>query len=64
MFNHMFDIAFEVESDNDWENVMHWEFIEALEKRLKYLKENRNEAMEAFGYSDSYEIEPIGPKEA
>ena len=56
-YNHMFDVAFEVVSDNDWENVTPEEMIIALKRRITYLESlPSEEIMEAFGYSDTYEI--------
>ena len=56
-YNHMIDIAFCVEGE--WENfeqIPHDVLINALEKRVDYLKHNPVEAAEAFGFCDSYEV--------
>jgi ABC-type tungstate transport system permease subunit len=58
IYNHMLDVAFTVEGPwENWDDIPYEEKIEALEKRLNYLKQNPVEGAEAFGYSDSYEID-------
>jgi len=59
-FNHMFDIAFGVDTDNKPDNVTIDELIEALEKRIITIKRERD--IEAFGFCDSYS-RPIAPNE-
>ena len=59
--NHMFDVAFSLESTNKWEDVTNGEMIVALAKRLDALREEyrftRDKSHDdAFGYSDSYEV--------
>jgi hypothetical protein len=57
-YNHMFDVAFTVEGPwENWEDVPLQFKIGALQKRLDYLRNNPEDAAEAFGYSDSYELE-------
>lgn len=60
-FNSMIDVAFSVEHEyettedlfvNDMNLVLN-----ALEQRLRYLRDNPLEAAEAFGVCDTYEIE-------
>lgn len=60
-FNSMIDVAFSVEHDyettedlfvNDMNLV-----LDAMEQRLRYLRDNPMEAAEAFGVCDTYEIE-------
>tara|TARA_S200002703_G_scaffold104970_1_gene91073 strand:+ start:359 stop:574 length:216 start_codon:yes stop_codon:yes gene_type:complete len=59
--NHMFDVAFTLESTNDWRQVTNGEVITALAKRLDALREEYKDSRdrvhgEAFGYSDSYDV--------
>tara|TARA_R110002020_G_scaffold109123_1_gene252623 strand:+ start:66 stop:242 length:177 start_codon:yes stop_codon:yes gene_type:complete len=54
-YNHMFDVAFNFESNNDEENVTIDELIKAMEKRLLDLKSEK--CIEAFGHCDTYEVE-------
>ena len=58
-YNHAFDIAFEVESDQeDGEDVTAEMLFAALEKRLQALRENPAEMVEACGAPfDTYENE-------
>jgi hypothetical protein len=59
-FNHMFDIAFSVETEHEnWEDVPTAVLINALEERVRFLKATPTEAPEAFGYCDTYEIEEV-----
>lgn len=60
-FNSMIDVAFSVEHNyettedlfvNDMNLV-----LDAMEQRLRYLRDNPMEAAEAFGVCDTYEIE-------
>lgn len=37
-YDHLFDVAFSVQSDNDWEDVTPEEFIHALERRVADIK--------------------------
>jgi len=56
-YNHMFDVAFTVESRHeDYYDVSVEALIEGLKKRLQYLIDHPSEAIEAFGYSDTYKI--------
>jgi len=53
-YNHMFDVAFTVDTEEkDPYKVKPFFLILALEKRVRYLKENPQECAEAFGYADS-----------
>ena len=57
-FNHAFTIAFAIESDNDGENITAVELLEGLEQRVRYLRRNPEEILEACGLPfDTYEIE-------
>lgn len=54
-FNHMYDVAFSIESDKeDASDVTPAMLIEGLRRRLKSLTD---EDAEAFGLCDTYEIE-------
>jgi cob(I)alamin adenosyltransferase len=56
MFNHAFDIAFEVITDKEEpDEVTEQELIKALEKRIKSLKES-GDIDEAVSCYDSYEF--------
>ena len=56
-FNAMFDVAFTIVTEHEnYEDIPVEDLIVALEKRVLYLKANPNEAIGAFGFSDSYEI--------
>jgi ABC-type nitrate/sulfonate/bicarbonate transport system substrate-binding protein len=58
MYNHMFDVAFTVDTETaDPNKVTVDEMLKGLEKRIQYLRDNPEEAMEAFGYSDTYDYE-------
>ena len=64
MFNHMFDVAFTLESPNEWEDVTNGEMITALAKRLDALRIELRHSRDlkyipAFGYSDSYIVADI-----
>ena len=56
-YNHMYDVAFSIESNNEEEDVTVDELIEGVEKRLVQLKSERD--IEAYGYCDSFEIEDV-----
>jgi len=61
MQNHMFDVAFSLESTNEWGDVTNGEMITALAKRLDALREEYRFTRDkphddAFGYSDSYVV--------
>lgn len=57
-WNHMLDVAFTIETvHQDWANVPAQELIEALQKRVDFLRLNPGEVLEAFGFSDSHEVE-------
>lgn len=56
-YNTVFDVTFSVDHDcKDPFDVSKEKLIEALEKRLKYLKENPSDAAEAFGFVDTCEL--------
>jgi len=58
MKNTMFDMAFTVvHFEQDPYDIPVTKLIEAATKRLKHLSENLQEATEAFGICDTYEIE-------
>jgi hypothetical protein len=57
-YNAMFDVAFSVvtkfvNSDNIPMEVL----LDGLEKRLNYLKANRDECADAFGFCDQFELD-------
>ena len=59
--NHMFDVAFAVESTNKAEDVTNEEILKALAKRWASLCQEFKDDLhkpygEAFGYSDSYDV--------
>ncbi len=57
-FNHAFDIAFSIESDNPGDEVTAEELIDGLERRLRHLRANGDEIIEACGKPfNSYENE-------
>jgi len=57
-YNHMMDVCFTYESENEdpFKDQIEVQ-IDALQKRVTYLKRHQQDAYEAFGHSDSYEIE-------
>lgn len=61
VYNHMCDVAFTVLSANPDEPTTA-EMIKGLERRLANLKENPDEANEAFGVVDMYEDEDELPE--
>jgi hypothetical protein len=67
--NHMFDVAFTVESTNNAEDVTNEEILKALAKRWASLCQEFKDDLhkpygEAFGYSDSYDVKEEETKEA
>ena len=56
-WNHMLDVAFTIpnSSHENWWDIPFAEMISALENRVSYLKNNQSEALEAFGFSDTYQ---------
>jgi hypothetical protein len=57
MYNHMFDVAFSIESEHEnYYDVPVEDLVAGLKKRLQYLIDHPSEAIEAFGYSDTYKI--------
>jgi len=55
----MFDVAFSLEHVGDPEYISTEVLIDALQKRVDYLRQNPQEAAEAFSFSDSFEVEPL-----
>lgn len=56
IYNHAFTIAFSLETDYEGDRVPAHELIAALEDRLKDLKQNPDEIIEAVGLPyDTYE---------
>lgn len=56
-FNHMLDVAFTIESTiEDWEQIPAKDLVEALQRRVNYLRDNPADAADAIGFSDSYEV--------
>jgi len=57
-YNHAFDIAFEVISDNKGEDVTEEELFEGLMNRIKSLRKNEGEILEACGMPfDTYDMD-------
>lgn len=54
-YNHMYDVAFTIETNNEESNVTVDELIEGLEKRLVQLKSER--CIDAYGHCDTFELE-------
>lgn len=52
-YNHMFDIAFTVISENEADKVTEDEILEAISNRLKVLRTEGN-VLEAIGICDTY----------
>ena len=62
VYNHMFDVAFSLESTHGWEDVTNGEIITALAKRLDALRIDLCHSRDykhdgAFGYCDSYVVD-------
>ena len=57
MLNTMFDVAFSVNHEGDPKDVPASVLLDALQQRINYLRANPQEAAEAFGISDSYEVD-------
>ena len=53
-YDHMYNVLFSIESNNDHENVTIDELIAGVEKRLLELKDERD--TESYEFFDSYEI--------
>ena len=53
-YNHMYDVAFNFDSNNDEEDVTIDELIKAMEKRLLDLKSEK--CIESFGHCDTLEV--------
>ncbi len=54
-YNHMYDVAFTIETNNRESDVTVEELIEGVEKRLVQLKSER--CIDAYGYCDTFELE-------
>ena len=54
-YNYMFDVAGEIETSKDFDEITVREFCEAIRKRLDRVEDNNE--IEAFGLCDSYEAE-------
>tara|TARA_B100001769_G_scaffold241093_1_gene208405 strand:+ start:433 stop:621 length:189 start_codon:yes stop_codon:yes gene_type:complete len=54
-YNYMFDVAGEIETSKDFDEITVREFCEAIRKRLDRVESNND--IEAFGLCDSYEAE-------
>ena len=56
-YDHLFDMAFSVESDNDWEDITPEEFIKALDRRVADVKQmyaaDPRQVLEVFGFLDT-----------
>ena len=56
-YDHLFDMAFSVESDNDWEDITPEEFIKALDRRVADVKQmyaaDPRQVLEVFGFVDT-----------
>lgn len=58
-YNHMFDVAFSIESDEgDGYEIPSELLIKGLEERIKNLKGSPFQASEAFGLIDTYSNSP------
>jgi hypothetical protein len=55
----MFDVAFTVEHTGEPEDVPREILLDALQRRVDYLRANPQEAAEAFGVCDSYEVDNV-----
>ncbi len=58
-YNTMFDVAFEVNHDCEPGDVPIEVIIDALQQRVTYLKQNPDDAAEAFGVCDTYDREEV-----
>ena len=56
--NTLFDIGFQVIHEGEPEDVSSQTLLEAAQARLNYLKDNPEDAAEAFGICDSFEEDP------
>ena len=56
-WNHLLDVAFAVANSphENWEDVPYDDIIAALESRVKNLKLNREQGVDPFGFSDTYQ---------
>jgi len=58
LINYMLDVAFTIETPiSNWYDIPAIDLVDALQRRVDYLRENLDEAGDAFGLCDSYEIE-------
>jgi|688.fasta_scaffold16366_13 hypothetical protein len=59
-YNTMFDVAFTVNHDcEEPRDVPVGVLIDALQQRVRYLKQNPDDAAEAFGVCDTYDREEV-----
>lgn len=56
-YNTLFDVAFAVVHEGDPSDVPVEVLLNAMQKRIDFLKANPAEALDAFGINDSYEID-------
>ncbi len=54
-YNHMYDVAFTIETNNQESDVTIDELIQGVEKRLVQLKSERS--IDAYGHCDTFELE-------
>jgi len=57
LYNHMFDVAFTLVNASEEGDASATELLDALQKRINYLRANPCEVSEAFGKCDTYPIE-------
>jgi len=55
-YNHALDLAFEFETVNSADNITASEVLEALERRVEYLKGHKDEILEACSVFDTVEL--------
>lgn len=59
MFNHMLDVAFEIETVHEnYEDIPAAEIIKALQKRVDRIRKRPGEIYEAIGLCDTFEYQP------
>lgn len=57
-FNTMCDVGFTIEHNyDDPHDIPVEDLIDALRKRIEWLEQNPGDAMEAFGFNDTYVID-------
>jgi hypothetical protein len=64
IYNHGFDVCFDIETSKEVERITNRELIIALESRIRRLRAEfidtdtlDNPSSDCFGYMDSYEVE-------